>query len=49
MNRRDEPGDVHVLPNDHPHQESCDCWCEPELDTPASGESSQVWVHRVIQ
>jgi len=42
-------GNIHVIPTESsmPHQESKDCWCEPELVQPIDDEhDKEVWAHR---
>lgn len=40
---------IHVLPcfsGEPEHEDSIDCWCEPELDYRDELNGGEVWVHR---
>jgi hypothetical protein len=48
-NRKDLETDIHVIPvfKDEPaHEESVDCWCEPELTYQDEVTDKRVFSHR---
>lgn len=40
-------GHIHVVPTEgKPHDESRDCWCEPELHSKDEETDIEVWSHK---
>lgn len=50
-NQRDSDGNVHTMPTDGPaHEESKDCWCEPELRDDFTDQGGvKHYLHKEIQ
>jgi hypothetical protein len=48
---RETQEEVHVIPTDHAHEETVECWCDPELESyaPDHDKVNVVVTHKSLQ